>query len=217
MKQLRLILSCVTFCLAHITITNAQNCGRSNDKIRNEFMQFYEGQIPANNDYEPINAIIKWFKKNWNKDVNGSQKIGARALYFEKEAKGVVTSATQRLFISEITEKNKVKIALEKISGKAETEVCITTLNLETFELEERKLYTFKKGNNTEVKMFTLNNVLNCHIILNINGNSSLNSFKYRIVAKEVNETSENITGEFVAKPIKKKAKPTSKKQKQLP
>jgi len=206
----KLIITFIIFLIINTTV-NAQSCERGSE-IGDEILLIYRNRTDQS-VMPKFHELIGKLRTVWNEAAgNSSAKIYNRAIYFNTKVKGTVIGSTQRTFVSEDTESNKVKIILEKLKGKAETEVCISVFNKEEGRTEQRKYYTFENGNYTKTKTFILNNVSDSYIIINIKGNSTLNSFKYEIKAENIEE---NNNGELQIKHLKKKAKSKSKKVKQ--
>ena len=79
---------------------------------------------------------------------------------------------------------DRVEIEIQKVEGRAETEVIICTWDMESGAKNNYTEYTFPSGNNTSTKKFTINNVHGKSISVKLRNRSVANKFKYAIKSK---------------------------------
>ncbi len=81
---------------------------------------------------------------------------------------------------------DKVEIEIEKLSGRAKTDVTICTWDMESGAKNEYAEYTFPNGKNTSKKKFTIKNAYGKSISIKLRNRSVANTFKYSIKSKGI-------------------------------
>lgn len=93
---------------------------------------------------------------------------------------GVRTFTTSGLFW------DKVEIEIEKLDGRAKTEVIICTWDMKSGAKNNYTEYTFSNGKNKSKKKFTINNVYGKSISVKLRNRSVANTFKYSIKSRGI-------------------------------
>lgn len=203
MKRLTLVLAITLFTFSNTT--QAQTCTGFGSVIKSVWQEVYKVAHPIGKsaltlipgikkDGEIINAISNASASLHNAVFNGNDQswttIGKRSLPVSKEqikqygtlrkaiAGGVRVFATTGLLW------DRVEIEIEKIDGKAETEVIICTWDMTSGAKNNYTEYTFPNGKNTSRKKFIIRNVHGKSISVKLRNRSVANKFKYAIKTK---------------------------------
>jgi len=185
MKTIKLFLMIALVSVSSMGSMNAQcNDGKNLSARVVDVLKDYSSVISS----IPYAEQVKQIAKHWNTIAgNSSAKAGPRQMYLDNsKVGGVVVGPTKRTFISPMSEHNKLEISLEKVSGKAKTDIFICVHDLQGGS-KQVKEYRFENGKTKKTKKFTINNVKGKLISVVVKGKSAGNTFGYKLRAKKAN------------------------------
>ena len=133
----------------------------------------------------PFKSEVTKIKQFWNWiSSNGVGTIGPRRLDIGEGAEsGNIIGQTKRTFVTNPSFENVVKITINKTDGRAETGVSICTHTQDGIT-NTVTTYVFPNGNDTQSKIFTINNAKGKIISVAMKNNSVANQFNYTIKAE---------------------------------
>ena len=204
MKKLTLVIAIALFTF-NSTTTQAQTCMGFGDVIKSVWEEVYTVAHPigrsalalipgVKSDGEIINAISSASASLHNAVFNGNDQswttLGKRSLHVDKDQikqygtlrKAVVGGV--RVFATTGMLWDRVEIEIEKIEGRAQTEVIICTWDMESGAKNNYTEYTFPNGKNTSSKKFIIRNVHGKSISVKLRNRSAAYKFKYAIKTK---------------------------------
>ncbi|WP_456376059.1 hypothetical protein [Lutibacter sp.] len=201
----KLSLFFATFLFTFSVQMQAQTCSGFGSVLRDSWQQVYTIAHPigesaltlipvVGQNQQAVDAISQVSANFHNFVFNGNRQswatVGARELPVLKDqikqfgtlrkagVGGVRVFTTAPLFW------DKVIIEIQKIEGRAETDVFICTWDMESGVKNNYVEYKFKSGKNTETKKFIITNVHGKSISVKLRNRSVTNKFKYAIKSK---------------------------------
>jgi len=178
----------VTFAIALLAGTGSINAQACSDgaKLSSRVASVLKNYQPVIENIPYVKQIAQ-IKKHWQTIAgNSSAKMGPRQMPLDNsKVTGVVVGPTQRTFISPPSKHSKLEIKLDKVSGKAKTDlfICVHPVKGSSKQLKE---YRFENGKGNKTKKFTINDVKGKMISVVIKGKSVGNTFGYQLRVKKV-------------------------------
>lgn len=202
------IIVAIIIALMVVTKTsNAQTCSGFGEDLKKAWKEAYNLTHPIGKkvltlipilgkDKDAVNAISEASERFhdfiFNKNKQSWTTLGKRLLPVSKTTTkqygnlvkagvgGVRTFETPGLFW------DRVEIEIEKLSGKAKTEIIICTWDMKTGAKNNYTEYTFPNGKKLSKKKFVIKEVHGKSISVKLRNKSATNKFKYAIKSKGI-------------------------------
>ena len=203
--NMKIVAICVFMVLANSSHSYAQTCMGFGDVLKNTWKSVYSIAHPigkqaltlipvVGQNKMAVEAISQASAKFHNFVFNGNRQswstVGSRELPVLKEqikqygrlvkagVGGVRVYTTAGLFW------DRVDIEIEKLDGKAKTQVIICTWDMATGAKNNYTEYTFPSGKKRHKKKFVINNIHGKSISIKLRNRSVANTFKYSIKSR---------------------------------
>ncbi|MEX0289916.1 MAG: hypothetical protein AB3N14_12470 [Flavobacteriaceae bacterium] len=204
MKTNRLIFSMI-LALVGYTFANAQTCTGFGSVIKNTWQQVYKVAHPigedaltlipvVGQDADAVNAISNASAAFHNFVFNGNSQswatLGARKLPVLKSKTkqyGTLRKAGVggvRVFTTTGMFWDRVEIEIEKVDGRAETDIIVCTWDMASGAKNNYAEKTFPNGTGKGKRKFNITNVHGKSISVKLRNRSAVNTFKYSITSQ---------------------------------